>query len=87
MEVCGVDLRFLCALVSSWLEFLPQRHGGTEGEKSLSPNHQDTRIPKGRKIKGNNYRLVVKMNFDLNTVSIKFIGTHDEYNKIDPHII
>ncbi len=52
--------------------------------------HQITRtrrIPKGRKIKGNNYRLVVKMNFDLNTVWIKFIGTHDEYNKIDPHII
>jgi mRNA interferase HigB len=38
-------------------------------------------------IKGNNYRLVLKMNFDLNTVWIRFIGTHEEYNNIDPHII
>lgn len=39
------------------------------------------------KIKGNNYRLIVKMNFELKTVWIKFIGTHQEYDKIDPNKI
>ena len=34
-------------------------------------------------IKGNSYRLVVKINFDLKTVWIRFIGTHDEYDRIN----
>jgi len=38
-------------------------------------------------IKGNNYRLIVKMSFELKTVWIRFIGTHKEYDKIDPHKI
>ena len=38
-------------------------------------------------IKGNNYRLIVKMSFELKTVWIRFIGTHQEYDKINPHKI
>lgn len=34
-------------------------------------------------IKGNNYRLIVKVNFDYQMVWIRFIGTHAEYDKID----
>ncbi len=34
-------------------------------------------------IKGNNYRLVAMMFFDIRTVYIRFIGTHAEYDKID----
>ena len=34
-------------------------------------------------IKGNNYRLIIKVNFDLKTVWIRFIGTHDQYDKIN----
>ncbi len=34
-------------------------------------------------IKGNNYRLVVIIIFKSNKVYIRFIGTHEEYNKID----
>ena len=34
-------------------------------------------------IKGNNYRLVIKINYDYQMIWIRFIGTHAEYDKID----
>lgn len=34
-------------------------------------------------IKGNHYRLIVKINFDYQVCWIRFIGTHAEYDKID----
>ena len=34
-------------------------------------------------IKGNKYRLVLKINYDWKIVYIRFIGTHAEYDKID----
>jgi mRNA interferase HigB len=34
-------------------------------------------------IKGNAYRLIVKMNFKYQKCYIKFVGTHAEYDKID----
>ena len=34
-------------------------------------------------IKGNNYRLIVKINFDYQMMWIRFIGTHKEYDRID----
>jgi mRNA interferase HigB len=34
-------------------------------------------------IKGNDYRLVVAINFKFQIVYILFIGTHKEYDKID----
>jgi mRNA interferase HigB len=34
-------------------------------------------------IKGNKYRLVTEINYQMKVVYIRFIGTHKEYNKID----
>ena len=34
-------------------------------------------------IKGNNYRLVVAVKFTPGLVHIRFVGTHDEYDRID----
>ncbi len=34
-------------------------------------------------IKGNSYRLVVRIVFVYKTIQIKWFGTHAEYNKID----
>lgn len=34
-------------------------------------------------IKGNKYRLVTKINYQMKKVYIRFIGTHKEYDKIN----
>ena len=38
-------------------------------------------------IKGNNYRLVVKISYEYQMVWIRFIGTHKEYDKINANTI
>lgn len=38
-------------------------------------------------IKGNTYRLVVKVNFAYGKIWIRFVGTHAEYDKIDANTV
>lgn len=38
-------------------------------------------------IGGNKYRLVVHVNYDFGIMYIKFVGTHGEYDKIDPETV
>jgi mRNA interferase HigB len=34
-------------------------------------------------IKGNNYRLVVKINYEYRVIYVRFVGTHAEYGKVN----
>ncbi len=65
-----------------------------EARKALWENTQD--IKRGYKsasflkdnrvvfnIKGNDYRLVVHLDYKRHIARIKFVGTHEEYDKID----
>jgi mRNA interferase HigB len=38
-------------------------------------------------IKGNNFRIVARINFSYQLVWIRFVGTHLEYDKIDANSI
>ena len=38
-------------------------------------------------IRGNNYWLVVKVDYHLGRVYIRFIGTHEEYDRIDAETV
>jgi len=38
-------------------------------------------------IKGNTYRLIVRINYDYQIIWIRFIGTHAEYDKINAKTI
>lgn len=38
-------------------------------------------------IKGNSYRLVAKINFEKKWIFIRFVGTHEEYDKIDVNTV
>ncbi|MFH1115157.1 MAG: type II toxin-antitoxin system HigB family toxin [Pseudomonadota bacterium] len=36
-----------------------------------------------KRLKGNDYRLIIKVNYKLQKVFIRFIGTHSQYDRID----
>jgi len=38
-------------------------------------------------IKGNDYRLVTAIKYDLGIIYIRFVGTHKQYDKINPEEI
>jgi len=38
-------------------------------------------------IKGNNYRLVTKINYPYRVVYVRFVGTHKQYDEIDVETI
>lgn len=70
-----------------------------KAEKAIWTSRQDleaefgsqVKIIKGNrarfKIMGNNYRLVVKINYPYSIVYVRFVGTKADYNKLDAETI
>lgn len=53
-------------------------------------NRSASIIPNDRvvfNIKGNKYRLIVSIRYDIGVVFIRFVGTHAEYDKVDAKTI
>ena len=66
------------------------RHAKTAEWKSSNDLKQQYKnasiVGEGRvvfNIKGNTYRLVVAIDYDFQVIFIRFIGTHNQYDKID----
>ena len=58
-----------------------------DGPAKVKEKYRSASIIKGRRVvfnvKGNDYRLVVKINYPYRIVYIRFVGTHVEYDKIN----
>ena len=62
-----------------------------ESPNDIKKTHANASILKSGRvvfnIKGNDYRLVAKINFEKQWLFVRFIGTHSEYDKIDANNI
>lgn len=71
--------------LKSWYdEAIDMKWSSTRDIKALYPSVSflnDNRVVFN--IKGNSYRLVVKVNYHYKMVWIRFIGTHAQYDRID----
>jgi mRNA interferase HigB len=58
-----------------------------DGPAKLKEKYRNASIIKGSRvvfnIKGNDYRLVVKINYQYRVVYVRFVGTHAEYDKVN----
>jgi mRNA interferase HigB len=58
-----------------------------DGPAKVKEKYRNASILKGGRvvfnIKGNDYRLVVKINYLRRLVLVRFVGTHAEYDKIN----
>ncbi|MDP2387768.1 MAG: type II toxin-antitoxin system HigB family toxin [Bacteroidota bacterium] len=71
--------------LNKWYEVSKQANWNNLSEIKKSVNNVDY-VGNDRyvfNIKGNKYRLVVMIFFNIRTVFIRFVGTHAEYDKID----
>lgn len=61
------------------------------GPADVKASYGDASILKNSRvvfnISGNKYRLVVRINYPFRVIYIRFIGTHDEYDRIDAETI
>lgn len=62
-----------------------------KGPKDIKANYPSASFLRDNRvvfnIKGNYYRLIVKINYSYKMVWIRFIGTHAEYDKTDAETI
>ncbi|MFH1932221.1 MAG: type II toxin-antitoxin system HigB family toxin [Pseudomonadota bacterium] len=63
------------------------KHSNWNSPQDIKDKYRSASIIKNKRvvfnIKGNKYRLVVQINYEKHIVSIRFIGTHKQYDKIN----
>jgi mRNA interferase HigB len=73
------------APLESW--FHEASGGAWTGPQNIKKRYPSADILPGNRgvfnIKGNTYRLIVKIHYNTGIVFIRFVGTHAEYDKID----
>ncbi|MAE83736.1 MAG: addiction module toxin RelE [Flammeovirgaceae bacterium] len=72
--------------LKTWLQIVKKANWSSP-EEILNAFSKARPIGNGRvifNINKNDYRLIVQVNYDRQSVYICFIGTHSEYDKIDP---
>ena len=71
--------------LKAWVDEASKAEWKTPAE--IKEQYRSASILKNRRvvfnIKGNDFRLVVAIAYRFGAIYIKFVGTHDEYNKID----
>ena len=77
------------AQLEAWYEEVVKANWATPQELKAQFSHAS--ILKNNRvvfnIKGNNYRLVVKINYPYHIIYVRFIGTHSQYDEIDVETI
>lgn len=71
--------------LSSWYTFVRECDWGRHADVVRDFNSAEY-VGDGRyvfNIRGNNYRLIVRIHFASRTVFVRFVGTHAQYDKID----
>lgn len=75
--------------LKSWYQEAEKGNWKTLNE--LKSDYPNASILEGNRvcfnIKGNKYRLIIKINFHYQMMWVRFIGTHSEYDKIDANKI
>ena len=69
----------------AWINIVD--HAQWRNPEDVKASYPKASILKGGRvvfnIKGNDYRLIVKINYEYRVVYVRFVGTHKEYDEID----
>jgi len=68
----------------AWFREVEKEHWGSPADVKRKYRHAS--IVGDRvvfNIKGNNYRLVIRINYEFEVAYVRFVGTHEEYDEID----
>ena len=75
--------------LKSW--FREASQAGWKSPADIKSRYRHAGFLKGNRvvfnIAGNKYRLIVHANYDYRVLYIRFVGTHSEYDRIDPEHI
>lgn len=67
------------------------RRAAWRSPQDIKRQYASASVPKGSRVVfnicGNRYRLVVRINFSLQIVFVRFVGTHTQYDAIDAETV